>query len=148
MTPYKEYGLSNLQLLLVYGAFTHTKTPAWAFFALKPPVLDIASSTSALTWRAASPTAKAPPGPTNLVLLCLSSPQHQPKEALPSILKRSSFTQSMGQKIALSPSHLNSKGRTFMPWNICTQLPLLWARRDLKVPLPPARIKVCGTPCI
>lgn len=30
-----------------------------------------------------SPTAKAPPGPTNLLFLCLSIPQHQPKEALP-----------------------------------------------------------------
>lgn len=106
------------------------------FVALKPPDLDRESSTSALTTGAGSPTAKAPAGPANLLFLCLSSPQHEPKEALPSNLKRSSFTQSMEQKTALPPSHLNSKGRTSMPWNICTQLPLLWA---------PAHIKVSGT---
>lgn len=108
MTPYKEYGLPNLQLLLIYGTFTHTKIPAWGgFFVLKAPVLHMASSTSALTRTAVSPTAKTPSGHTNPVLLCLSSPQHQPEEVLPSILKSRSFTQSMEHKTA--PHLLTSK---------------------------------------
>lgn len=135
----KSMGFQTCNFCSFMALLPTPKCQHGVFFAFKPPVLNIASSTSALTMRAVSPTTKAPPGPTNPVLLCLSSPQHQPKEALPNILKRSSFPQSMEQKTVLLPSHLNSTGRTFLSWNICTQLPLLWA---------PAHIEVCGTSCI
>lgn len=106
------------------------------FVAFKPPVLDSESSTSALTIRTVSPTAKSPLGPANLVLLCLSSPQHQPEEALPAPWRDPASPRAWNRRQHYPPSHLNSKGRAFMPWNICTQLPLLWA---------PAHIKVSGT---